>query len=152
MYALVTDGAIRSTGPLPPAARRLDTGDWLSPHAGRWTDEQAAACGYLPVVRVPRPPDTETTTHDYSVELIEGTPTEVWTPRPWTQGELDAATAQTNSVEITSDLDQALIDLQVIIDSDNSVINDNPAGEIKDQARILKKIIRKINARFEETE
>jgi hypothetical protein len=65
---------------------------------------------------------------------------------------LDAATAQTNSVEITSDLDQALIDLQVIIDSDNSVINDNPAGEIKDQARILKKIIRKINARFEETE
>jgi hypothetical protein len=81
------------------------------------------------------------------------------TTRPYTADEnaeadvrQDQATAATNSVEITSDLDQALIDLQVIIDSDNSVINDNPAGEIKDQARILKKIIRKLNERFEDTE
>lgn len=62
------------------------------------------------------------------------------------------AQAATNSAQITSDLDQALTDLQVIIDTDNSVINDNPAGEIKDIARVVKKIVRKVNERFEATE
>jgi hypothetical protein len=62
------------------------------------------------------------------------------------------AQAEANSAEITSDLDQALTDLQVIIDSDNATINDNPAGEIKDIARVVKKAIRKINERFEATE
>lgn len=88
-YALILDNEIQSVGGLPNAARRLDTGQWLMPHAGQWTDAQAAACGYLPVVETERPPDTETTTSDSSIELIDGVPTQVWTVRDWTQEELD---------------------------------------------------------------
>lgn len=79
--------------------------------------------------------------------------------RPYTPEENADADARTqadtesaNADEVTSDLDQALIDLQAVIDSDNSTINQNPAGEIKDTARVVKKIIRKLNERFEDTE
>ena len=52
------------------------------------------ARGWVEVTETPRPADTDTTTHDYGVELVAGTPTVVWTPRPWTAEEL-AAQAQT---------------------------------------------------------
>lgn len=79
--------------------------------------------------------------------------------RPYTPEEdaaaEDRATAETeagNAAEIDSDLDAAIAELQVIIDTDNAVINGNPAGEIKDIARVLKKTIRKLNERYEDTE
>jgi hypothetical protein len=55
-----------------------------------WESEIIGPHGWEPVVTTERPADTDTTTHDYSVELVDGVPTEVWTPRPWTQAELDA--------------------------------------------------------------
>lgn len=63
-----------------------------------------------------------------------------------------AATAAANEDTLETELDAALLELQVIIDSTNADINANPAGEIKDLARVLKKTIRKVNERFEATE
>lgn len=90
MYALVTHGQIQSVGSLPRAARRLDAGQWVMPLDRQWTDEQAAACGYLPVVDAARPADTATDTYERSVDLVAGVPTVVWTPRPWSTEELAA--------------------------------------------------------------
>lgn len=87
VYALVTAGQIRSVGGLPAAAPRLDTGQWVMPPQREWTDAQAAACGYLPVVDAARPADNDTTTHDRGVELVAGVPTVVWTARAWTTEE-----------------------------------------------------------------
>jgi hypothetical protein len=151
-YALVINDVIESVGGLPSAARRLDTQEWLSPSNGQWTNEEAALCGYLPVTTTPRPPDTATDTHDYSVTLVSGVPTETWTARPKTQAEIDTATAVANEATLSDDLDDALISIQVIIDDTNANINTNPAQRIKDIAKALKKTIRKVNKRFEDTE
>ena len=54
-YALVISGVIQSTrNTPPPAARRLDTGAWVTPLDGGW----------LPVTVVTRPADTATHTSD----------------------------------------------------------------------------------------
>ena len=86
MYAHITDGAIdpATIGALP----RL----WWD--GSRWWDWRtdtttATARGWLPVVEVPRPPDTATTTSNPApVALVAGVPTQQWTVRPWTAGEL----------------------------------------------------------------
>ena len=66
-------------------------------HSGRWWDTREgapnrdahlAAVGIVPLVDTVRPADTDTTTHDRSVALVDGTPTVVWTARPWTEPEL----------------------------------------------------------------
>ena len=84
LYALIRDSNISQVAALP----RL----W---HDGsRWWDFRTpdpailAARGWLPVVETPRPADTDTTTHDYSVELVAGLPVVTWTPRPWTPEEM----------------------------------------------------------------
>jgi hypothetical protein len=86
-YVLVLAGAIERVG-LPLSARRLDTGAWVLglPDA---PDELKAACGYFPVVEVPRPADTPTETWDYSRAIVNGQPTEVWTKRAKTPEELN---------------------------------------------------------------
>lgn len=89
-YALVIDGTIESVGGLPRAARRLDTQEWVTPLNGVWTTEQAEACGYFYVVPAVTPPDTDTETWISSIELVAGTPRQVWTARPWTEQELKA--------------------------------------------------------------
>lgn len=92
MYAFTVDSVIQATGRLPQAARRLDTGQWVLglPNA---TVELQQACGWYAVTDTSRPADTDTATHDRTVELVEGTPTVVWTERPKTQAELDAEQA-----------------------------------------------------------
>lgn len=79
--------------------------------------------------------------------------------RPYTDTEnatadaqAQAATHAANEASLEDDLDEALISLQVIIDDLNANINDNPAARIKDVAKALKKTIRKVNQRFEDTE
>lgn len=79
--------------------------------------------------------------------------------RPYTPEEDAAADVRAqealvaaNAATLEDDLDDALLSLQVIIDDTNSNINDNPAARIKDVAKALKKTIRKVNERFEDTE
>ncbi len=97
-YARVLDDAITATG-FPPDLLPPDdptAGDrwWdLRQHDqdfATWETEVIAPHGWLPIVTAERPPDTATDTSDYSLELVAGVPTEVWTVRPWTQAELDA--------------------------------------------------------------
>lgn len=115
-YALILNNQIiQSVGNLPTAAKRLDTGQWVLPHAGQWTDAQAAACGYLPVVPADRPADTATHTSDRSVELVAGVPTVVWTSRPWTAEEAAARTADTNRTAIEQAVANALAQNRTIV-------------------------------------
>jgi hypothetical protein len=87
---------------------------------------------------------------------VDPAPVEI---RPYTEAEnadadarATAATEAANEATLEGELDAALTELQVIIDTSNAEINENPAGEIKDIARIVKKTIRKVNERFEATE
>lgn len=85
MYAQIVDNIILQTGGLPDSARRLDTGQWILNLAD--ADEPTReACGWYEVVDTLRPDDTPTATFDHSIELVDGTPTVVWTgrdvPRP----------------------------------------------------------------------
>ena len=96
--------------------------------------------------------DDDTRTHtDYT--------TDPDTVRPYTADEnaaadarAAAATAAGNEATLEDELEASLTELQIIIDTDNATINDNPAGEIKDIARVHKKTIRKVTDRFEATE
>lgn len=86
MYAYVTDSIVHAVGRLPQAARRADTGQWVLglPDA---TVELQQACGWYAVADATRPTDNDTTTHDRTVELVDGIPTVVWTQRAKTADE-----------------------------------------------------------------
>lgn len=107
-YALVIDNAIQSLGALPRAARRLDTREWVLGLREYGTVEQQQACGYFAVVDTPRPADTADTTHERSVELLDGTPTVVWAARAKTPDELAAQTAEANRTTIEQQARTAL--------------------------------------------
>lgn len=117
MYALVISGEVQSVGTLPKAARDLANGAWVMPPNKEWTEEQAAACGYLPVVETPRPPDTDTITHDWEVQLLSGVPTQVWVERLWTDEELDDQ--QTAALRTDFDVAQA----QLTPDQTNALLS-----------------------------
>lgn len=88
-YAQIIDNAIVATRGTPPAsARRLDTGQWVLALRDADTATQEA-CGWHEVVDVARPDDTDTTTHDRSIDLVAGVPTAVWTERAKTDDELN---------------------------------------------------------------
>lgn len=87
-YALVTDGTIDRVGTLPKSARRLDSGQWVLGLRDASTELQEA-CGWFEVFNTDQPADTDTTTHDRSIELVDGTPTVVWTERDKTDDELN---------------------------------------------------------------
>jgi hypothetical protein len=88
--------------------QKLSDGAWLSPPDTGWTQELAALCGFVPVVTTTRPADTSTQTSDRSVVVADGVPTEQWTVRAKTQGELDADTAAANNTTIRSQAQTAL--------------------------------------------
>lgn len=46
-----------------------------------------AGDGWVEVADVERPADTDEQTWDVGVELVWGVPTQVWSPRPWTEAE-----------------------------------------------------------------
>ena len=112
MHALIIDGQIEAVGTLPASARRLDTDDWVM-GLDTAPPELVAATGWLEVDDTPRPDDTATTTHDRSVELVDGTPTVVWTERDKTADELAAA----QQAENYSVVDQAITDAIAELDT-----------------------------------
>lgn len=113
-YALIVNGTIQTIGGLPAAARRIDSGEWVCPVGGAWTAPQIAACGYVQVVGVARPADTDATTYDYSVTLVAGVPTETWTARPKTQSEIDYATQTTTRSDILQQLADGVAQIQTV--------------------------------------
>lgn len=103
-YHLPTDVA-RNPGRLE---QKVSDGAWLSAPDGVWTAELAALCGFIPIVETPKPADTQTTTTDRTVQLVDGTPTVVWVERAWSQSELDAKATSANSDLIRSQAEAAL--------------------------------------------
>jgi len=138
-YAQIVDDTIQSVGRLPNSARRLDDGAWVMGLADASVELQQAT-GWFEVVDVPRPDDTATTTHDHSIELLDGTPTVVWTERDKTPDELANEQEQDNRTAIEANLADDLIAIQAIIDSTNADINSNPAARIKTMARMLRRL------------
>lgn len=147
MYALATTTGVDAVGPLPRAARRLDTGQWVTPPPDGWTDTLAAACGWLPVVESPRPADTATDTYDPAYAVTGSSVTQSWTPRPWTAEEL-AAQAEAAAYEarrltvkaIIADLQAEKTRAQAVIGTPNATIKTNPAPYVVDVARAAKRI------------
>lgn len=159
-YARVLDVAIVSTEPPPDLLEPTDVtaeGQWwdLRHHdydLAQWESEIIGPHGWQPIVTTPRPPDTATTTHDYSVQLVDGLPTEVWTERSWTQAELDGQEAMANTTQMRTESNEAVDKLVLVVealnaltDLTNATINANPAAVIKDFARECKTIARQAN-------
>jgi hypothetical protein len=144
-YAHVTDDTIDYVGALPEIWND-GTRDWdLRPDD--ITPEQLAEIGWYEVVRVQRPPDTETTTHDESVTLVDGVPTQTWTEREWTTEELEVqdreeehAATKSRVALIIDELQAEKARVQPAIDASNATINSSPAAYIKDNARAAKRI------------
>lgn len=128
MFALVTSNTIQAVvGKLPLAARRLDTGQWVLGLRDATVATQQA-CGWFAVVDVPRPAETDTTTHDRSVELVANAPTVVWTARPWTVDELAARQQDTNRTAIDAAIVNALAELDTLIAA--PAVDAVPAGTL----------------------
>ena len=150
MYALVENDTIvdGTVGALPDVWND-GTRDWdLRPMDAA----QLSELGWYEVVTTERPPDTDTTTHDYSVDLVGGTPTEVWTERPKTPDEVASAEASANTTQMVAESDEAVDKLVLVVENlnlitalTNAEINANPAAIIKDLARECKTIARQAN-------
>lgn len=92
MYAHVdADGTITEWR-MPDTARRLDSHQWVLGLRSA-PPELQQACGWYVITSTPQPNDTDTHTHDRSIELVDGVPTVTWTARAKTADEL-AAVAQ----------------------------------------------------------
>lgn len=141
MYALVINGTIQSTGRLPESARRLDTGEWVMglPDA---PPSLVAATGWAEVVDTARPADTATTTHDRSVELVNGTPTVVWTERAKTADETQAETRQANDATIRSQVETHMSDLAAITGSSGTLTGAQLSNAVRVLARGQRRLIR----------
>jgi hypothetical protein len=138
-YALVRNSAIEQVG--PPNL-------WYD--GLRWWDFRPqdpatyAAAGWLPVTDVPKPADTATDTFDRSVTLVAGVPTVTWTQRPWTVEELAARTEAANEVTITTGIAADLAVMAAIIAQTNADLKTDPSQEIKDLARAVRRLDRKV--------
>lgn len=139
MYALVVDGTIQSMGPLPNAARRLDTGEWVL----GLTDAPpglVAATGWYEVAE-PAPPASTGGVIESTVAVVNGTPTRVWTERPKTPDEVAATQRQTNDVTIRQQLVAAMDALAATIATPPANVA-QCSQKIVQNARVLRGLIR----------
>ncbi len=153
------DAIVSTTPPpdlLPPDDVTAEDRWWdLRQHdqdLGTWEVLTIGPHGWQPIVHTDRPPDTDAVTYDYTLELVDGAPTEVWTERPWTPEELGGQEAQVNTQQMVSESDEAVDKLVLVVenlnaltDMTNADINANPAAVIKDLARECKTIARQAN-------
>lgn len=133
---------------------------------GRWWDlrdsavltEWKSTYGWVEVVEVSRPADTATDTYNnVTVELVDGIPTQVWTSRPWTAEGLarQAADKLTTNNETTVGNKIETVDMpamKAILDTTNATINGGPAPYIKDIARAVRRLDRKVQRLLEATD
>jgi hypothetical protein len=140
MYAHIIDGTIEAVQGRLPKGANLD-GLWIEPV----TDDNAAACGWHAVVDTARPDDTSTDTHDRSVELVDGTPTVVWTSREWTPDELAARAAQANDATLRARVADAL-DANRSFLAVESPTNAQTLAQVKALTRQTQALIRLVTA------
>lgn len=118
-YAKIIDNTITDLGRLPRSARRLDTAQWVMGLADAPVELQRAT-GWVEVADTPRPDDTDTHTHDRSVELVKGVPTVVWVERAWTETEVEARERAANWIDPDERLDvlERLLDAKEVVTRD----------------------------------
>lgn len=81
---------------------------------------------WVEVVETPKPPDTATHTyHTYTVELVNGVPTQVWQSRPWTAEELDSLQEATNEQKLLDDAKADLLKVTEVINDTKLLLGDN---------------------------
>lgn len=147
MFARVVDGAIVETASSIPSI-------WTDPDgtvhvwSGRppWAT-QPADYGWREVLSTNKPDDTATTKWEEGLvpELVDGVPVLPWIERPKTPEELALAQAAENLAQTGSKLQT--IDfpaMQAILAQTNADINASPASEIKDLARAVRRLTRKV--------
>lgn len=71
-----------------PGEQTIDTGQWITPYNGQWTDAEAALCGFLPIVEPVAPTPGPDEVAEAAVALVDGLPVRQWTVRPKTADEL----------------------------------------------------------------
>lgn len=140
-HALVIDGTIEAVGHLPQSARRLDTDEWVMGLRNADVSLQQA-CGYYEVQNTSRPPDTDTTTYDRSVELVDGTPTVVWTQRAKTADEQQAEQQSTTEDAIRQAVRDHLATLRQIRGSSGQLNNAQLSQSVRALARGQVRVIR----------
>lgn len=84
--------------------QRTDTGEWVTPLDGQWSDTDAAACGFLPVTESPQPTPGPDETLESAVALVDGQPVRQWTTRALTADELAARATMTAAANTRADL------------------------------------------------
>lgn len=107
MYVHVVNNTIEAGSErelLPGSDRRLDTGQWvMGLPAATVADQQA--CGWFQVTLNPQPADTSTTRYtSYTVQLVGGFPTQVWTPVTKTAQEQTDEATTANRATVRADL------------------------------------------------
>ena len=147
-YVLVQNNEIIEDGPVPPVWNDGER-DW---DMRGMSDTELAGLGWYKVIEVPQPVNTETTTFDYSIELVDSVPTEVWTERDKTAQEIENETSVENTNQMRTESDEAVDklilvveNLNLITDMTNAAINQNAAAVIKDLAREVKTVARQAN-------
>ena len=145
-YALVDNDLVVRVGFPPNGVWNDGSRDW---DVANMSQSDLAAIGWLPVVETPKPPATDTTTHDLTYQVVSGQPTQVWLERPKTpeelQAEQEAENAATLMAEIQTNIDTLMLtieNLNAITNLTNAEINANPAATMKDVAREAKTIAR----------
>ena len=139
LYAQIKAGRLALVGPLPE--REFAEGrEW-----DLTVPENREARGWRAVVETPRPADTDTTTFDYSVTLMDGQPIVSWVARDLTPEELAERAAQGNEQQIGSKIQNVdMPAMKAILDQSNADLNANPASELKDLARAVRRLDRKV--------
>tara|TARA_R110002110_G_scaffold27001_1_gene98782 strand:- start:19 stop:441 length:423 start_codon:yes stop_codon:yes gene_type:complete len=83
-FARIEDGSIVEMTDRLPNGARLPSGAWMVPYKREWSAAQMVSVGWFDVVRAIKPEGYS----DSSVELVGGTPVEMWVSRAATEGEL----------------------------------------------------------------
>ena len=128
MHALIENNVITALR-VAPAGGAWEDGEWLDFTDPTVLSEWEKRHGWTPVVETPRPEDAETVKHDEAVVLVDGVPTQTWTPRPWNTAEIadrDARLARAADREAA----------RALVDGINASIDEAKAAKAAAQAVI----------------
>lgn len=112
--------------------------------------ELQQATGWYAITTTRRPPDTDTTTYDRSVAIVNGVPTETWTARPWTPDGLAAHLAAINRAVIDEAITDAVTELDEI--PDGTLTTAELSDIVRTVAATLKRTIRLVRGDFDGTD
>lgn len=101
-YARIENGAIVSLMPEPYGVIMYGTRHWDFRDPGV-REEWMSRYGYVRVQTVARPEDTDTVAHERTVDVVDGTPVEVWTERAWTPEESLARGRAATAAQLVTD-------------------------------------------------